>query len=311
MTNRKQKSAFTLVELLVVIGIIALLIAILLPALSKARKQARRTQDLSNIRQVAIACVAYATENKGDWPLGSREGPNTTNPPTTNDDLAWINSYTFGTLLQFLADRRSAALWMGNPTSTPVVAGKPLDPSQQRRLACTSMYDSPDGGVLLSNVGTTAYQYYSLQTSPSGACYCETYMGFIYWGRRADCIAGAIYDNNGAVTNPVQTYSFPTHQGTRPSSQTLLTCPAYSSSGYSCYWPHSGPGDSFRQHASVTAVGNGITDVSSVMQGICVAYTDGSARWVPRKQLWSVYEGSTASNPTGGYDWVFFDKTNP
>jgi prepilin-type N-terminal cleavage/methylation domain-containing protein len=69
------KSGFTLVELLVVIGIIALLISILLPALSKAHLQARRTQDLSNIRPIAIACVAYSTENHGDWPLGNRMGP--------------------------------------------------------------------------------------------------------------------------------------------------------------------------------------------------------------------------------------------
>jgi prepilin-type processing-associated H-X9-DG protein len=56
------------VELLVVIGIIAVLIAILLPALNVARESAARTKCLSNIRQIAIAVVAYCSDNKGTFP---------------------------------------------------------------------------------------------------------------------------------------------------------------------------------------------------------------------------------------------------
>ena len=67
-----KRSGFTLVELLVVIGIIAILIAILLPALNKAREQAKRTQCLANLRTLGQAFRIYASENKDQIPLGCR-----------------------------------------------------------------------------------------------------------------------------------------------------------------------------------------------------------------------------------------------
>jgi prepilin-type N-terminal cleavage/methylation domain-containing protein/prepilin-type processing-associated H-X9-DG protein len=80
-----RRKAFTLVELLVVIGIIGLLIAVLMPALRKARLAAESAGCLSNLRQIGNALMIYTAENKGVMPVSSEapwvnavKGPRTT-----------------------------------------------------------------------------------------------------------------------------------------------------------------------------------------------------------------------------------------
>ena len=77
--------AFTLVELLVVIGIVAALVALVLPAAGRAREQARSVACLSNLRQMATAALAYTADHNGQFPPSQYSAVT----PTTITSFGW------------------------------------------------------------------------------------------------------------------------------------------------------------------------------------------------------------------------------
>ena len=86
MNTDKNDSAFTLVELLVVIAIIAILAALLLPTLSQAKRQAQQIQCVNNVRQFGIGLQAFVADNNA-YPLYSNPETNGVYPENKSDWL--------------------------------------------------------------------------------------------------------------------------------------------------------------------------------------------------------------------------------
>jgi prepilin-type N-terminal cleavage/methylation domain-containing protein len=121
--KNKAKEGFTLVELLVVIGIITVLVGILLPALSKARAASKNVVCLSNLQHLGQGFAIYADQYKGWWPAPAT--PNTT--PST----FWHRDYIYPILF-----------------GHPVLAGQVTD----NTFIANSIFECPAADQRMSNI---------------------------------------------------------------------------------------------------------------------------------------------------------------
>jgi prepilin-type N-terminal cleavage/methylation domain-containing protein len=133
----KKHNAFTLVELLVVIGIIAVLIAILLPVLSRVKRLSYRMACASNMRQVGMAFLGYAQDYRGSFPLAAMW-----HSPQAEDWIHWQSD----------RDVKQSALWqyLGKSAQVlkcPLGILRPPDRYQYSygiNLKLTGVSDSPE-----------------------------------------------------------------------------------------------------------------------------------------------------------------------
>lgn len=106
-----SKKAFTLIELLIVISIIAMLIAILVPALAKVRQQSKGVVCLSNMRQMFIAAQNYAANNSDYYPAAY------VNDPDPSDSLAIYSYWDFTNVKDWVTMEESiepGLIWQGD-----------------------------------------------------------------------------------------------------------------------------------------------------------------------------------------------------
>jgi prepilin-type N-terminal cleavage/methylation domain-containing protein/prepilin-type processing-associated H-X9-DG protein len=140
------RKAFTLVELLVVIGIIALLIAILLPALNSARRQANQTKCLAALREIGSAFFQYAVEHKGTWPVAVyKKSATSADPVNDPPEMRWVDMiskyvHRKGVNYDQLSEvRRGSVLW-GCPNFAAANEFNPTDVNQKFRTGYGMQY---------------------------------------------------------------------------------------------------------------------------------------------------------------------------
>lgn len=95
----RRRRGFTLIEVLAVVGVIAVLMAILFPSLVKLRESARRTACMSNLRQLTQAWTAYASDHDRELPMNTTNG-NWVMPGAARDAV------TSGKLYRYVNDYR-------------------------------------------------------------------------------------------------------------------------------------------------------------------------------------------------------------
>ncbi len=127
LRRRRQRKAFTLVELLVVIGIIAIMVGLLLPALAASREASNSTVCQSNLRQIVTACINYAGDWQGYWPPASVDIYTDLNRwHGTRPNMNTPFNFSGSCLLPYLSGSLATAAIRACPDFVPAITSGPL-----------------------------------------------------------------------------------------------------------------------------------------------------------------------------------------
>jgi prepilin-type processing-associated H-X9-DG protein len=279
--SRNKCGAFTLVELLVVVGIIAVVIGMLLPALMRARKSANSTVCLSNLHQLILANELYAAVYKGSTLCDFTESNATA---ATSSGISWLDA-----LAPYLT-KSGAGLNAVKINSCPSAPIENADggASVQRSGSVSYPYSAPSfisgGNFVAGNVGSYGMNYSVMQYTSA-------------WGNYGGVDAsGNVMSSDGAnLPAGLQPY-FWTKFSQRPDENVPVYCDAisYYIMGSNVYAPVTkNPGVAGMIPPPASFFYGGATGLQRACidrhsGGINVAFKDGSCRHVNLRDLWDL-----------------------